>query len=240
MHIIHIWGAVMLVIIYPFKLFSISHIIAIILTLVGVLFLFLVRNRITPKGKLVLKVGLIASLFLSELTFQLWYLLRGEWTIETNLPFQLCSLSLYLCVIMLLMGSYRLFEVTYFASMAGALIAVITPELFYGFPHIRYFQFFIAHAAIILSAFYMIWMEGFHVTFISVIRAFISLNAIALMVYFIDRITGANYMFLAHKPYNMSPIDYLGPYPWYLLSLEFVAFFVFLLLYLPFFLYNKR
>ncbi|GLI83443.1 permease [Rossellomorea marisflavi] len=230
----------MLVIIYPFTLFSVSHIAAILLTFVGILFLFLVRNKMGHKGKRVLKICLIASLFLSELTFQLWYLIKGEWTIETNLPFQLCSLSIYLCVIMLLTKSYRLFEVTYFASMAGALIAMITPELFYGFPHIRYFQFFIAHAAIILSAFYMIWMEGFHVRFISVLRAFISLNAIAVVVYFIDRITGANYMFLAHKPYNVSPIDYLGPYPWYLLSLEFVAFFVFLLLYLPFFLYNKR
>ncbi|KON91961.1 hypothetical protein AF331_05710 [Rossellomorea marisflavi] len=230
----------MLVIIYPFKLFSVSHITAILLTLVGILFLFLVRNKIGHKGKRVLKICLIASLFLSELTFQLWYLIKGEWTIETNLPFQLCSLSIYLCVIMLLTKSYRLFEVTYFASMAGALIAMITPELFYGFPHIRYFQFFIAHAAIILSAFYMIWMERFHVRFTSVLRAFISLNAIAVVVYFIDRVTGANYMFLAHKPYNLSPIDYLGPYPWYLLSLEFVAFFVFLLLYLPFFLYNKR
>ncbi|MFW0780131.1 TIGR02206 family membrane protein [Rossellomorea marisflavi] len=230
----------MLVIIYPFKLFSVSHITAILLTLVGILFLFLVRNKIGHKGKRVLKICLIASLFLSELTFQLWYLIKGEWTIETNLPFQLCSLSIYLCVIMLLTKSYRLFEVTYFASMAGALIAMITPELFYGFPHIRYFQFFIAHAAIILSAFYMIWMEGFHVRFTSVLRAFISLNAIAVVVYFIDRVTGANYMFLAHKPYNLSPIDYLGPYPWYLLSLEFVSFFVFLLLYQPFFLYNKR
>ncbi|MDR4937007.1 TIGR02206 family membrane protein [Rossellomorea marisflavi] len=230
----------MLVIIYPFELFSVSHITAILLTLVGILFLFLFRNKMGHKGKRVLKICLIASLLLSELTFQLWYLIKGEWTIETNLPFQLCSLSIYLCVIMLLTKSYRLFEVTYFASMAGALIAMITPELFYGFPHIRYFQFFIAHAAIILSAFYMIWMEEFHVRFTSVLRAFISLNAIAVVVYFIDRITGANYMFLAHKPYNLSPIDYLGPYPWYLLSLEFVAFFVFLLLYLPFFLYNKR
>ncbi|MBV6685261.1 TIGR02206 family membrane protein [Rossellomorea sp. RS05] len=230
----------MLVIIYPFKLFSVSHVTAILLTLVGILFLFLVRNKIGHKGKRVLKTCLIASLFLSELTFQLWYLIKGEWTIETNLPFQLCSLSIYLCVIMLLTKSYRLFEVTYFASMAGALIAMITPELFYGFPHIRYFQFFIAHAAIILSAFYMIWIEGFHVRFTSVLRAFVSLNAIAVVVYFIDRVTGANYMFLAHKPYNLSPIDYLGPYPWYLLSLEFVAFFIFLLLYLPFFLYNKR
>ncbi|MEW4218321.1 YwaF family protein [Rossellomorea marisflavi] len=230
----------MLVIIYPFKLFSVSHITAILLTLVGILFLFLFRNKMGHKGKRVLKICLIASLFLSELTFHLWYLIKGEWTIETNLPFQLCSLSIYLCVIMLLTKSYRLFEVTYFASMAGALIAMITPELFYGFPHLRYFQFFVAHAAIILSAFYMIWMEGFHVRFTSVLRAFFSLNAIAVVVYFIDRVTGANYMFLAHKPYNLSPIDYLGPYPWYLLSLEFVAFFVFMLLYLPFFLYNKR
>lgn len=74
----------------------------------------------------------------------------------------------------------------------------------------------------------------------SVWRAFIALNGIALVVYFINSITGGNYMFLSRKPLNPSLIDLLGPYPWYLLSLEVAALGIFSLLYLPFAIIEEK
>jgi uncharacterized membrane protein YwaF len=50
--------------------------------------------------------------------------------------------------------------------------------------------------------------------------------------------TGGNYMFLARKPDTPSLLDYLGTYPWYLLSLDGVAVVFFLLLYLPFIVFR--
>lgn len=41
------------------------------------------------------------------------------------------------------------------------------------------------------------------------------------------------------KPSNGSLLDYLGAWPWYLISLEIVAFVLFLLLYLPFLIKNN-
>ncbi|WP_073198959.1 TIGR02206 family membrane protein [Gracilibacillus kekensis] len=221
---------------YPFQLFSLSHIFMVIITVGLLASLYIFRESIKRNYKRLFKNTLIALLILGEITFHLWYLSDGRWDVATNLPLQLCSISLYLCTIMLLTKNYKVFEISFFVSMTGAFIAVVTPELFFGFPHMRFFQFFIAHIAIILSCFYMIWIEEYKPTFQSVIRAFVMLNIMAFLVVIINQIIGSNYMFLAEKPNTISMIDYLGPYPWYIVLLEVVAFSIFLLIY--FFLFK--
>jgi hypothetical integral membrane protein (TIGR02206 family) len=225
---------------YPFELFSVSHVAAMIVSFGCMIGLYVLRNRISCRGKGVLKWLLVVLLVLSEALFQIWYFINDHWDVAINLPFQLCSISLYLCAVMLITKNYRIFEISFFASMIGAFIAIVTPELFFGFPHFRYFQFFLVHLAIVLSCLYMVWIEGFTLTFRSMVRAFIALNLIAVIVFMVNRLVGANYMFLSHKPYNASPIDYLGEYPFYLLALEGVALILFSLLYLPFYLFKNR
>ncbi|PRX75086.1 putative integral membrane protein (TIGR02206 family) [Bacillus sp. V-88] len=225
---------------YPFELFSGSHLAAIIFSVGCMAGLFIFRNRLEGMAKSWLKWLLVILLVLSEVSFQFWYGLNDQWDVTINLPFQLCSLSLYLCTIMLISNNYRIFEISFFSSMSGAFIAIITPELFFGFPHFRYFQFFLAHLSIVLSCLYMVWIEGYRLTFGSLMRAFAALNGIAVIAYAVNKVVGANYMFLMHKPYNASPIDYLGEYPWYLLSLEGVSLLLFLLLYAPFYLFKKN
>jgi uncharacterized membrane protein YwaF len=36
----------------------------------------------------------------------------------------------------------------------------------------------------------------------------------------INKLVDGNYMFLSHKPDSASLLDVLGPYPWYILSME--------------------
>ncbi|MDR4889181.1 TIGR02206 family membrane protein [Fredinandcohnia sp. QZ13] len=217
----------------PFHWLSFSHVVMMGLLLVSGFVLFLFRTRLT-KGKSVIRYTLALFLLISELSLYVWYVYTGVWDPIDSLPFQLCSISLFLSIIMLLTKSHLLFEVTYFLGIGGALQAMLTPELAYDFPHYRYFHFFLAHIAIILASLYMLWYENIRPTFNSVWKAFAALNVIACIVFFINKATGGNYMFLARKPINPSLIDFLGPYPWYLLSLELVALIMFFILYLPF------
>ena len=140
---------------------------------------------------------------------------------------------------MLIFNSRRLLQIVYFIGIGGAMQAMLTPALDYGFPHYRFIEFFAAHIAIILAVLYMVWVEQFRPTLKSVFLTMGFLNLLLIVVGSINFLIGGNYMFLARKPETASLLDVLGPYPWYLLSLEVVAFVLFLLLYLPIAISNR-
>jgi hypothetical integral membrane protein (TIGR02206 family) len=177
---------------------------------------------------------LAAALAASELSLNAWYVAENVYSVKDTLPLELCSLSLYLGVAMLLLRSRFLFQIVYFAGIGGAVQALLTPVLYYDFPHFRFIEFFAAHIAIVLAALYMVWVERFRPTLKSVFITMGFLNVALVAVFFVNRITGGNYMFVAGKPDTASLLDYLGPYPWYLLSMEAAALAIFLLLYWPF------
>lgn len=177
---------------------------------------------------------LFGVLVFTEIALITWTITNGFWDIRYNLPLHLCTISLFLSAYMLLTKNYRIFEVLYFFGLGGAIQAMLTPDLTYTFPHFRFFHFFIAHIAIILAVLYMVWIFKYTVTIGSLIKSFIVLNGLALIAFSVNQLTGANYMFLARKPQGPSMLDWLGPYPWYILSLQLIVLVIFFLLYLPF------
>ena len=60
------------------------------------------------------------------------------------------------------------------------------------------------------------------------------LNVYMVLVEVVNFALGSNYMFIARKPDVPTLIDFLGPWPWYIIPLEAIGFAVCLLLYLPF------
>ena len=83
-------------------------------------------------------------------------------------------------------------------------------------------------------------IEGYRPTWASFKRVAIGANIYMVFVYLMNLLLDSNFMFLMRKPDTASLMDVLGPWPWYLLSLEAVAFLVFLLLYLPFIIKDAR
>lgn len=207
------------------------------LVTIGAIFLCVVavfsyRKQLIPyRHPIRLTMGWL--LIISRLTLDIWYVATDQWMIETSLPFELCSIASLLCGVMLLTKNKFLFEVLYFISISGAIMAIVTPDLFYGFPQYRYWQFFFDHTLLILAPLFMLWFYRYKLTWYSVFKSFIFLNGLASIVLVMNRLLSANYMFLMEKPSGASLLDLLGPYPYYLLSLEGMALLLFFLLYFP-------
>jgi hypothetical integral membrane protein (TIGR02206 family) len=216
--------------------------VSLLILLAVIIALYTQRHRIRQSRLLTtsIRYASIAALLLPELLLNLWYVSEKTWDVRYTLPLELCSITLVLSVVMLLNRSFLLYQILFFAGMGGALQAIITPNLFYAFPHFRFFHFFIVHSFIIVAVLYMTWIERYRPTFKSIGLTMIFLNAALVVVGGLDVWLDANYMFLRHKPETASVMDVLGPYPYYLISLELFAAAVFILMYVPFMVAGKR
>ncbi|PQP83023.1 TIGR02206 family membrane protein [Paenibacillus sp. PCH8] len=227
----------------PFILFSSSHIVAISLISALMILMFLLRHRLrswSERTRRTLRIVLACMMFGCEIALQLWYVYGGVWSLKTALPLELCSLSLLLSALLLLTRSRWLHSALLFAGIAGALMAILTPNLGYAYAHFRFVQFFVAHACIILALLYMTWVEQLRPGWRSVVSSMIFVNVAALFVYVVDVMLDANYMFLRHKPNTASVLDMLGPYPMYILGEEVLALVLFSLLYVLLFAIPDR
>jgi hypothetical integral membrane protein (TIGR02206 family) len=68
----------------------------------------------------------------------------------------------------------------------------------------------------------------------AVVRALIFLNAYAAFAAVVNTFLGTNFLYLRHKPAQASPLDWMGPWPWYLVASEIVAAILFFLADRPF------
>ncbi|MBS4200915.1 TIGR02206 family membrane protein [Bacillus sp. FJAT-49732] len=219
-----------------FVMFSTAHIASIIVSFLSLSLLFIFKKRlIIHSKKLILIERLFAlSLLVMEVLYHIWLIRIGRWSLIDSLPLELCSISLMVAIILLWTGNKHLYDFVIYAGIGGALQAMVTPVLDLSFPHFRYFHFFYTHIGIIITALYFTWIKGYIPTFKGIIKTLVILNVLLPFVFATNYFFQGNYMFLKAKPVNGSLLDFLGPYPWYILSLEAVAFVIFVVLWLLF------
>jgi len=219
-----------------FVMFSTEHMIAILILFFCIGLLYGLKNiLVNRQEKLRLVERLFAgSLLTMEIFYHVWMITADRWRLMDSLPLELCSIGLLVTIALLWTGNRNLYFFVFFAGIGGAIQAIGTPVLDVGFPHFRYFHFFYSHIGIILTAFYFTWIKGYKPTFNGVIKVMLALNLLLPLIFIVNWLFQGNYMFLRMKPNNASLLDLLGPYPWYIISLEGVAFTVFVCLWLAF------
>ncbi|MDQ1146643.1 putative integral membrane protein (TIGR02206 family) [Bacillus sp. SORGH_AS 510] len=205
---------------YDFDMFSTSHFIVVAILIIVSVCIFLFRDSLKNKKMRRVEIGFAISLIIIETTYHFWMITNGSWNVSHAIPLELCSISLMLTIVLLLTRLKIIYEILLFTALLGASQALLTPLLNYDFPHFRFFHFFYTHLMIIWVPLYFTWVQGYRPTIWSVVKLFVFLNVLMPFIMFINKLVGGNYMFLSHKPDSASLLDVLGPYPWYILSLE--------------------
>lgn len=154
--------------------------------------------------------------------------------LRENLPLHMCGVSVILGTLMLWLRSFRVYEVVYFWGIGGVLAALLTPDLQDGFPHPLFLLFFAGHGLALAAVMHATFVFGFRPTARSVRIAIGATAVYALVMFPVNLLLGSNYLYLMRKPFQPSPLDYMGPWPWYILGLGAVVIAVCLLCYLPF------
>lgn len=224
-----------------FVLFGAAHWLALFSVAMLIGYFVWQRDTLAPTARRRWRYGMAALLLINDLARQIWYLTNGLWSVQIMLPLHLCSLMAYVTAYMLITMDYRAYEFMYFMGIAGGSQALLTPPLGqYGFPHFLFWQTYIWHGLIVVGAFYMTLVEGYRPTLRSLGKVIVGTNLLMIIVGLSNPLLGSNYMFLAYKPLEPSALDLLGPYPWYILSMEIAGLILCSLLYLPFAIRNRQ
>lgn len=216
------------------------------LTVIGIfvviwLSFFYFRNVWNEKQRNGIRVTLAIMLAVTEISIHIWWAYWGIWNIQTTLPLHLCSVMVWITVYAALTKNRTTYEFAYFLGIAGALQAFLTPAdgAMYDIPHFRIMQTLIAHGLLITIPIFMTVVEGYRPTLSSFKRIFIWTNIYMVIIFFVNRAIGSNYLFIAEKPPSPTLMDALSPWPWYIPQLEIVAFIMLFILYIPFLIKDK-
>ncbi len=218
-----------------FKLFGPPHLITLgVIFLLNITFVRMCIQTSEPMRHH-LRCGLATVILLNEISWHLWNILTGGWSMQTMLPLHLCSVMNYVSIATLLTKSSSLYQLCYFLGIGGALQALLTPDLGqYGYPHFVFFQTFLSHSLIITAALYMTVVEGYRPSLRRLPALILGFNIYLLFVAIINTLIGSNYLFIARKPNIPTILDVMPPWPWYIVGMEVVGLLVVLLLYLSF------
>jgi hypothetical integral membrane protein (TIGR02206 family) len=151
-----------------------------------------------------------------------------------GLPFELCDISLWLTVYSLLRLDQISFELAYYWGLAGAAMAVLTPDLIAPLPSLSSIIFFADHGGLIVSILYLLWSNRLRPRPKSWESAFLTLNIYAVVVAIFDFVFGANYLYLRNKPASSSLLNVMGPWPLYIFTADLLALMMFLAMAVPF------
>ena len=153
--------------------------------------------------------------------------------VQNHLPLHVCGIVVFIVAFVLLRQNQALYEIAYFWGIVGTLNAVLTPELEVGFPHYRFFQYFIVHSGIVVGVLFVTWGLKMRPTLKGLLRVFLLSNLYMVVIAGVNLVLKSNYMYICEPPDTKSPFLF-APWPWYIPILDGVALVLFFVVYSPF------
>jgi len=215
------------------QLFGLRHIAIIFAFPILAAILALIQRRLSP-GSRGLRFGLALILFVNGALFYVYHAYLGHSLFPNYLPLELCDMSLFLIIFVLLIPNRAIFDLTYYYVMAGASMSLLTPNLSQPLLSVITVQYFVNHGLMVTAVLFLVWSRQARPRPGSVVRAIVALNIYAVFIGIFNVIFKTNYLYLFAKPHSDTLLTVLGPWPWYIVSCDGVALILFLLLYLPF------
>jgi hypothetical integral membrane protein (TIGR02206 family) len=166
--------------------------------------------------------------------------LPGQFDFDTTLPLQLCDFA-WIAAVAALWTRHRVpVALTYFWGLALTTQALITPWLNANFPNPKFLGFWGMHFLIVWAAIYLVWGLGLSPRWRDYGTTFAITLTWLVGVFVFNVATGTNYGFVNRKPSTSSVLDYLGPWPAYVVAEIAVVATVWALMTLPWVLRDRR
>lgn len=197
---------------FLFKQFGLIHNIFIMVVIVGMIMIYINRNRI---GKIPKKISLrilkvsAVILLINMIIFTVGNLYYGSFDYTKHLPLHLCFIANYMFMVGILFNKEGLLKYTIFLCFIGPIPAILWPDLVSTIDNFDFWQYVISHHFFILVSFFSYYALAYKVNFKDFINTFVLTNILMIVMYPFNKIFKMNYIFSTQIPDNV-----LSLYPW--------------------------
>lgn len=148
--------------------------------------------------------------------------------VENSLPLYLCDVVSLLLAWALISGRHALAEVGFFWSVAGTTQGLLTPTLYFDWGSPEYYAFFAQHGGAPVAGMILAFGAGLGPRPGFFPRMLWWSWGYMAVVFLLNILLGTNYGFLNAKPNVPTLFDRMGPWPYYLVTLQAIAFSLYL------------
>ena len=164
----------------------------------------------------------------------------GVFDWREDLPLNFCNIGALIAPLIMWHPTKRVHEILYFIVLAGTLQGVITPDLDEAFPHYHFIAYWIIHGGLVAYVIFVTVSLKLIPDLKGLLYAFLAINIYSFAMMGLNALVGTNYMYMMEKPPTQTILDFMGPWPWYILVCEFVGLLLFFLSYLPIAVWKRR
>lgn len=199
-----------------FETYGTSHLIALAIFAVGVVVVIsLSRRWRDTTAELPFRRGFAITIVAVALPLQILQFTPDEWDLQTSLPLQLCDFGWVFAVHALWTRNRLSATVTYLWGITLTSQGMLTPDLHSDFPEPRFLMFWGMHVLVIWASFVLVpgikILPTWHTY-----RQTVAITLVwATSVYVFNLVVDTNYGYLDRLPKSASLLDYLGPWPLY-------------------------
>ena len=219
---------------FLFKQFGLIHNIFNIAVLLGIILIYINRNKISKiprqKSMLFLKISAVI-LLINMLIYTFGNMYYGCFDYKEMLPLHLCFIANYMFMYGILFEKENILKLTILICFIGPIPAILWPNLVSTIDNFNFWQYVISHHFFLLLSLFSYYALNYKVRRVDYIKTVILLNTMVLAIAPFNKLFNMNYIFTNYIAPNVLEI-----YPWLkpinpVILIEIVGFVISLIIY---------
>src|SRR3954451_1039295 len=199
-----------------FAAYGVSHLVALVVFVLGATTLVWVGRRQTEAQARILGRALAILMLVAFVTALTYKLIHPE--LASSVPLQLCDVAELIVAYALWTQRHWAFALAYYWGLLLSSQALITPDVDGpDFPDHAFLTFFALHVLVVWGAIYLTWGRGMRPRWRDYRFTAITTLVWVAFTFTFNVIAGTDYGYLNRKPASASVLDFLGPWPVYVL-----------------------
>ena len=196
-----------------FETYGPSHLTVLAIFALGVVVVVLAGRRLHGPAERRVRRTFAVAIVAIALPLQILQFTPDEWDLQTSLPLQLCDFGWLFAVHALWTRNRLSATITYLWGITLTTQGIFTPDLASDFPEPRFLMFWGMHLLIVWASFFLVLGLRILPSWHTYRQTVLITLAWAVCAYVFNVIAGTNYGYLNRLPKSSSLLDYLGPWP---------------------------